>query len=322
MELKRRPRRLRASSFIRDMVKETELRTSKLMLPLFVTDGTGIQRANANLETSHTLSVDKLKEYLKEPTDLGIRSVLLFGVSDKRDEKGSEALNEDSPVMRAIKEIRAAYPELIVSTDIALDPYTDHGHDGIYKHGKILNDETVEVLCKMSHMHARAGAQIVAPSDMMDGRVAAIRKSLDESELIDTSILSYTAKYASCLYGPFRDTLGLQVKGDKKTYQMDPANRREALEELKLDVEEGADIVMVKPATWYLDIISDFKRSCSVPVAAYHVSGEAAMIEAAAKQGIIDREKAILESTTSIIRAGADIIASYFCVDLAKMIKS
>ncbi len=279
MSSNKRPRRLRNSSSIRKIVRETNIQPQKLCLPLFVAEGKDIFKPNKNLESSITFSVDRLLKYLEEIKSLPLHSVLLFGVSDKKDSKGSEALNPHSALMKAIKEIREKFPNLMVATDIALDPYTDHGHDGLFENDEILNDATNEILAEMSALHARAGAQIVAPSDMMDGRVGFIRKNLDEKGFQKTTILAYTAKYASCLYGPFRETLGAKVKGDKKTYQMDPANRREALRELALDIEEGADIVMVKPASWYLDIIADFKRESSVPIAAYQVSGECAMIE-------------------------------------------
>ena len=269
-----------------------------------------------------TLSLDELKTVLKEASQAGIRSVLLFGVSSKKDKKGSEALSEKSPVVEAIRLIRDEHPHLIVATDIALDPYTDHGHDGLFDGKKVLNDETVEVLSKMSLLHAKAGAHMVAPSDMMDGRVAAIREALDANGHEDISILSYTAKYASCLYGPFRETLSAKVAGDKKTYQMDPGNRREAQRELDLDLAEGADMVMVKPASWYLDIISDFKARSNVPVAAYQVSGECAMIELGAKAGIFSKERAVVESLTAIARSGADIIVTYYALDLVKSLLS
>lgn len=317
--LKHRPRRLRATESLRKISEETEISVSKLILPAFVIDGKNIKTPNKNLEISFTFSVDSLLKYLKEISPLGVKSLLLFGVSKKKDARGSEALNPNSAVVNAIKAVRDSFPDIVIGTDIALDPYTDHGHDGLFKNGKILNDETLEVLSEMSVLHAKAGAHVVGPSDMMDGRVKAIRRALDNEGFEDTSILSYTAKYASCLYGPFRDALSSKVIGDKKTYQMNPANRREALKELKLDVEEGADIVMVKPAGWYLDVISDFKANCEQPIAAYQVSGECAMIEVGAKAGLFDRERAIRESTISIFRAGADLIATYYAVELAKM---
>jgi porphobilinogen synthase len=297
------------------MVRETPLLSRKMILPLFLKEGAGLQIPHPQLPTVYTWSLDKLIPYLRTLNAHQLGGVLLFGVSDKRDPNGSEALRKDNIVLQAIKEIRSTCPDLIVATDIALDPYTDHGHDGLFENGKILNDQSVQVLCEMSYLHAEAGAHIVAPSDMMDGRVLEIRESLDEGNFQDTLVLAYTAKYASCLYGPFRDILKSEVQGDKKTYQMDPANRREAMRELELDLSEGADLVMVKPAGQYLDIIADFSQVSSVPVAAYQVSGECAMIELGAKAGLFDRDRAIAESLTSIFRAGADLIVSYFAAE-------
>lgn len=285
-----------------------------------MTDGKNIQSHHKSVPGIVTLSIDRLTKYLKEIQPLSIPFVLLFGVAKKKDSKGSEALSKNSAVVRAIQEVRSKFPELIVGTDIALDPYTDHGHDGLFDGKKILNDETVEVLCEMSLLHAKAGAQVLAPSDMMDGRILSIRTALEENGFQDRSILAYTAKYASCLYGPFRDTLNAKVKGDKKTYQMDPANRQEALKELILDLEEGADMVMVKPASWYLDIIADFKARSHIPIAAYQVSGECGMIEIGAKNGLFDRDRAILESAVSIFRAGCDLLVTYFATDIARLI--
>ena len=315
MEIIHRPRRLRQNNSIREILAETKITPESLMLPIFVTEGKNLKTPIKHLPNNLVMSVDEMLAFLKEQSPK-LKSVLLFGVSSKRDAKGSEALNRESPVCRAISEIRSAFPELNIATDIALDPYTDHGHDGLFENGKILNDESVQVLSEMALIHARAGAHIVAPSDMMDGRVSAIRSVLDADSFTDTLILSYTAKYASCLYGPFRDALGSEVFGDKKTYQMDPRNRREALRELELDIEEGADMVMVKPALQYLDVIADFKERSPVPVAAYHVSGECAMLELGAKQGLFDRERAILEALTSITRAGADLIATYYAAEI------
>jgi porphobilinogen synthase len=318
---KHRPRRLRASQSIRAVLRETELSISKLCLPLFIADGKNIQERHPSVPGIITLSVDRVSKFLKELEPLSIPMILLFGVTQKKDAQGSEALNVDGAVVRATQEIRSHFPDLLIATDVALDPYTDHGHDGLFDGNKILNDETVDVLCQMSLLHAKSGANIVAPSDMMDGRIGAIRSALEENSFKDTNILAYTAKYASCLYGPFRDTLNANVVGDKKTYQMDPANREEALRELHLDIEEGADFVMVKPASWYLDIISDFKRESRTPVAAYQVSGECAMIEVGAKQGLFDRDRAILESALSIRRAGADLLVTYFATDIAQILQ-
>ncbi len=316
----KRPRRLRVHPEIRELVSENSLSISKIIFPVFVKKGKGLFLQNKSLPVAYTLSPDRLIPFLKELHSKGLASVLLFGVSENKDARGSDALLKDSIIIHAIDAIKSKIPNLLVMTDIALDPYTDHGHDGIYKNGKILNDETLEVLSEMSTLHAKAGVDLVAPSDMMDGRVKAIRQTLDRSGFENTGIMAYTAKYASCLYGPFRDVLSAEVQGDKKTYQMDFRNRREALRELKLDLEEGADIVMVKPASWYLDIVSDFKTFSDVPVAAYQVSGECSLIELGAKAGLFDRDRGILESTRSIVRAGADLIATYFAEDLIRIL--
>jgi len=320
MELTERPRRLRQNKSIRDMVRETSMRPEHLFFPFFVCEGKKQRSSHKSVPGIVTVSVDQIPTLIKPYWDAGIRAFVLFGVVEKKDKNGSRALDKKGPVVQAIKEIRSKYPEAIVVTDIALDPYTDHGHDGLYEKGEILNDATVEVLCEMSILHAQAGAQMLSPSDMMDGRIGAVRLALDAAGFENNMIMAYTAKYASALYGPFRDTLNVKLKGDKKSYQMDPANRREALRELQLDLQEGADIVMVKPATWYLDVISDFKQASNVPVAAYHVSGEAALIEVGAKAGLFDRDRAILESLLSIRRAGADLILSYQALDAARLI--
>lgn len=322
MQILTRPRRLRQSAAFRNIRRETIIQPEKLMLPLFITEGKAVKSPNRNLEMSYTFSVDEVLKYLASIKHHPIQSLLLFGVSSRKDPKGSEAFNRESPVCRAIAEIREKFPQYIIATDIALDPYTDHGHDGLFENDKVVNDPTVEILCEMSLLHAQLGAHIVAPSDMMDGRVQAIRQSLDSASREDVGIMSYTAKYASAYYGPFRDALGSAVIGDKKTYQMDPANRLEALKELELDEAEGADIVMVKPAVHYLDVISDFKSNTTLPVAAYHVSGECALIEAGAKAGIIDRQRAVEETLTSIFRAGADIIATYYAVEVCEWLKA
>lgn len=319
MELAHRPRRLRSSPWIRDLVRETWLSPKRLCMPLFVCEGKDVQKSHPQVPGIITMSVDRLTKYCETVVKNEIPFVLLFGFTEKKDAKGSGALDKQGPVVRAISSIRDKYPDLIVGTDIALDPYTDHGHDGVFQNGEVVNDSTVEVLSEMSLLHAKAGAQILAPSDMMDGRVAAIRSTLDASGFEKNLILSYTAKYASCLYGPFRDTLDAKPIGDKKSYQMDPANRREASRELELDLSEGADMVMVKPASWYLDVISDFKVQSSVPVAAYQVSGECALIELGAKNGLFNRDRAIQESAQSIFRAGCDILVSYFAPDLARI---
>lgn len=268
-------------------------------------------------------SIDLLVNEAKEAWSLGIKSLLLFvkAKDEVKDNAGTEAWNPDGLMQRSIKAIKNAIPEMLVMTDIALDPYSIYGHDGIVKDGQIVNDETVEALVKMSLSHAAAGADFVAPSDMMDGRIGRIRKALEDSNYTSVGIMAYSAKYASCFYGPFRDALDSAPGfGDKKTYQMNYANRTEAIKEVLQDVEEGADIIMVKPAMAYLDIIREVKNTVTVPVSAYHVSGEYAMIKAAAQRGWLDENKAIIESLTSIKRAGADIIATYFAKDAVKLL--
>ncbi len=318
MTIRHRPRRLRQSPEIRSIVAETSVQTAKLIWPIFVCEGKKIKKAHPHVPGLLTVSLDQLNSSVQKAFEKGIKCILLFGVVSKKDSEGSYALNKNGIVPQAIRAIRKNFPEILIATDIALDPYTDHGHDGVFDGAKVLNDETVDILCKMSVLHAKSGAHIVAPSDMMDGRVAAIRSALDAEGFMDISIMAYSAKYASCLYGPFRDTLNAKVKGDKKTYQMNPANRREAIRELELDISESADFVMVKPASWYLDIISDFKAASNVPVVAYQVSGECAMIELAASEGLLDRQRAIHESLLSIFRAGADFVITYFALDLGE----
>ena len=271
----------------------------------------------------YRMSIDNTIKEVKELNGLGIKSVLIFikCKDELKDNRGTEALNPNGLFQRSIKAIKDACPDTVVMTDVALDPYSTYGHDGIVEGNEIVNDPTVEVLAQMSVSHAQAGADIVAPSDMMDGRILAIREALEQNNFTKTGIMAYSAKYASCFYGPFRDALDSAPGfGDKKTYQMDYANRREAIKETLMDVEEGADIVMIKPAMAYLDIIREVRDNVDVPVSAYHVSGEYAMIKAAAKMGWLDENKAIIESLTSIKRAGADLIATYFAKDAAKLI--
>jgi len=305
------------------MVAETILRPADLIAPLFITEGSGVKEEISSMQGYYRMSLDYTVKEVKELYSLGIRSVLLFikCKDELKDNKGTEALNPDGLMQRAIKAIKDACPDVIVMTDVALDPFSIYGHDGIVEGNEIANDATVDVLARMSVSHAQAGADIVAPSDMMDGRIIAIREALEDNGLTKTGIMAYSAKYASCFYGPFRDALDSAPGfGDKKTYQMDYANRREAIKEVLMDVEEGADIVMVKPAMAYLDIIREVRDNVEVPVSAYHVSGEYAMIKAAAKMGWLDENKAIMESLTSIKRAGADLIATYFAKDAAKLI--
>jgi porphobilinogen synthase len=323
MHLQRRNRILRTTGAIRAMVAETTLSPADFIAPLFVDEGEEVAHEIPSMPGYFRYSLDWTVREVQELYALGIRSVLLFvkATDEVKDNTGKEAWNKDGLMQRTIRAIREAVPDMYVMTDVALDPYSEYGHDGIVKDGEIVNDETVEALVKMSLSHAEAGAHMVAPSDMMDGRIGAIRQALEENNFTRVGIMSYSAKYASCFYGPFRDALDSAPGfGDKKTYQMDYANRREAIRETLLDVEEGADIVMVKPAMAYLDIIREVKNSVTVPVSAYHVSGEYAMIKAAAEKGWIDENKAIIESLTSIKRAGADLIATYFAKEAAKLL--
>jgi len=323
MYLQRRNRILRATPAIRSMVAETILTPNDFIVPLFIDEGDNIQTEIASMPNYYRRTLDLTVKEVKELWGMGIKSVLLF-IKCKDELKGNtgkEAWNEDGLMQRSIKAIKDAVPEMYVMTDVALDPYSSYGHDGIVENGQIVNDPTVEALIKMSISHGQAGADMVAPSDMMDGRIGAIRKGLEESGLTQVGIMAYSAKYASCFYGPFRDALDSAPGfGDKKTYQMDYANRIEAVKEALMDEEEGADIVMVKPGLPYLDIVREVKNAVNVPVSVYNISGEYAMIKAAAKMGWINEEKAILETLTSIKRAGADLIATYFAKDAVKLI--
>ncbi|GAA4457833.1 porphobilinogen synthase [Rurimicrobium arvi] len=322
MYLQRRNRILRQSAALRSLVAETTLTPNDFIAPLFLNEGSGYRQEIASMKGYYRMSVDNTLKEVKELWSLGIKSVLLFvkAEDDTKDNTGKEAWNKDGLMQRSIKAIKDALPEMVVMTDVALDPYSIYGHDGIVENGEIVNDPTVEALVKMSISHAEAGADIVAPSDMMDGRIGAIRTGLEQNNFIKTGIMAYSAKYASCFYGPFRDALDSAPGfGDKKTYQMDYANRTEAIKETLMDIEEGADIVMVKPAMAYLDIIREVRNAVDVPVSAYHVSGEYAMIKAAAQMGWLDENKAILESLTSIKRSGADLIATYFAKQAAML---
>jgi porphobilinogen synthase len=323
MFLQRRNRILRQSPAIRSMVAETILTPNDFIVPLFINEGDNYKEEIASMPGYYRMSLDNTIKEVKELWSMGIKSVLLFVKSkdELKDNKGTEAINPKGLMQRSIRAIKEACPDMLVMTDVALDPFSSYGHDGIVEGSEIVNDATVEVLAQMSVSHAQAGADFVAPSDMMDGRIAAIREALEENGLHKTGIMSYSAKYASCFYGPFRDALDSAPGfGDKKTYQMDYSNRLEAVKETVMDVEEGADIVMVKPALAYLDIIREVKNAVSVPVSAYNISGEYAMIKAAAKMGWIDENKAILETLTAIKRAGADLIATYFAKDAVKLI--
>lgn len=323
MYLQKRPRILRQSPAIRNLIAETALTPNDFIAPLFVIEGQNEQSEIASMPNYFRRSVDLTVQEVKELWSMGIKSILLFvkAADETKDNKGTEAINPNGLMQRSIKAIKDAVPEMLVMTDVALDPFSSFGHDGIVENGEIVNDATVEVLAKMSVSHAQAGADFVAPSDMMDGRIAAIRKALEEANFTKTGIMAYSAKYASCFYGPFRDALDSAPGfGDKKTYQMDYSNRIEAVKEAVMDVEEGADIVMVKPALSYLDIIREVKNAVQVPVSAYNISGEYAMIKAAAQRGWIDENKAIIETLTSMKRAGADLIATYFAKDAVKLI--
>jgi porphobilinogen synthase len=323
MILQRRNRILRTNPSIRSLVAETILTPNDFIAPLFIDEGKNIAFEIPSMPGYYRNSIDNMIKEVKELWSLGIKSVLLFvkAPDELKDNTGKEAWNPDGLMQRSIKAIKDAVPEMYVMTDVALDPYSSYGHDGIVKDGEIVNDETVEALVKMSLSHAAAGADMVAPSDMMDGRIGAIREAFEQNNFIKTGIMAYSAKYASFFYGPFRDALDSAPGfGDKKTYQMDYANRIEAVKEALMDVEEGADIVMVKPGLPYLDIVREVKNAVDVPVSVYNISGEYAMIKAAAKMGWINEDKAILETLTSMKRAGADLIATYFAKDAAKLL--
>ena len=323
MILQRRNRILRATTSIRSLISETHLTPNDFIVPLFIDEGDNVQTEIASMPKYYRRSLDMTVKEVKELWSMGIKSVLIFikCKDELKDNTGKEAWNKNGLMQRSIKAIKDAVPEMYVMTDVALDPFSSYGHDGIVKDGEIINDETVEALVKMSVSHAEAGVDMVAPSDMMDGRIGAIREGLEQNGFTKVGIMAYSAKYASCFYGPFRDALDSAPGfGDKKTYQMDYANRLEAIKEVMMDVEEGADIVMVKPALSYLDIIREVKNSVEVPVSCYNISGEYAMIKAAAKMGWIDEEKAIIETLTSMKRAGADLIATYFAKDAVRLI--
>jgi porphobilinogen synthase len=316
-----RPRRLRKNETIRRMVRETSLSPDNFIYPLFVTFGKGIRKEISSMPGCFQESVDRVVKHAKEVYSLGIPAILLFGIPEHKDETGSGAYDERGVVQKAVRAIKNALPGLYVITDVCMCEYTSHGHCGIIQGGDVENDPTLELLAKEAVSHAKAGADMVAPSDMMDGRVEAIRMSLDREGFSDLPIMSYAAKYASAFYGPFREAAESTPQfGDRRSYQMDPSNRREALREIALDIEEGADIVMVKPALSYLDIIADVKDSFDLPVAAYNVSGEYSLVKAAARLGWIDEERVMMEILTSIKRAGADIILTYFAKDAAKIL--
>jgi porphobilinogen synthase len=319
-----RPRRLRKDEIFRRMIRETHIRADDLILPLFVCPGKGLKQPISSMPGHSQLSIDLLIKEVEEAKSLGILGVILFGIPESKDEMGSEAYAEDGIIQRALRAIKQKEEGILIITDVCLCEYTSHGHCGVVRDGRVLNDETLDLLARQALSHARAGADIVAPSDMMDGRVGAIRKILDENQFEDIPIMAYSAKYASSFYGPFRIAAESKPQfGDRKSYQMDPANGDEALREVRLDIEEGADIVMVKPALPYLDIIYRVKHDFNIPVAAYHVSGEFALIKAASQLGWVDGDQVMMESLTSIKRAGADVILTYFAKEAAqKIVKS
>ncbi len=313
-----RPRRLRKSEMFRRMIRETHLRPEDLILPLFVRPGKGVRQPISSMPGHFQFSVDLLVKEVQEAVSLGIAGVILFGIPEKKDDFGSEAWSDDGIVQRAIRAIKEKVREAVVMTDVCLCEYTSHGHCGAVKEGKVLNDETLDLLSRQALSHVEAGADLVAPSDMMDGRVGAIRRALDDHHFEDIPIMAYAAKFASSFYGPFRVAAESAPQfGDRKSYQMDPANGDEALREVRLDIEEGADLVMVKPALPYLDIIRRVKETFNLPVAAYQVSGEFAMVKAASQMGWIDGDQVMMESLIAIKRAGADLILTYFAKDVA-----
>ena len=324
----RRNRRLRANSAIRSLVRENYITPNDFLAPLFVVEGKGVKEEIPSMPDYYRLSLDNLKKEVKELWKMGLKSVLLFvKVPDNlKDNKGTEALNDNGLMQRAVKTVKDACPEMLVMTDVALDPYSAFGHDGIVEDGKILNDESVEILVDMGLSHVEAGADFLAPSDMMDGRILSLREALENEGYHDTGIMSYSAKYASAFYGPFRDALDSapvnmkDVPKDKSTYQMDFSNRFEALKETEMDIDEGADIVMVKPGLCYLDIVREIKNEVDVPVAVYQVSGEYAMLKAAAEKGWLDHDAVMMEQLIAMKRAGADIIASYFAKDVVRIL--
>jgi porphobilinogen synthase len=314
-----RPRRLRRTEALRGMVRETRLTTRGFVYPMFVCPGTNVRNEVGSMPGVYQQSVDCFLEECREVESLGIPAIILFGVPEQKDERGSEAWSPTGIVQRAVEAVRRAKLNLVVITDVCLCEYTSHGHCGVVENGRILNDPTLELLADEALSHARAGADVIAPSDMMDGRVAAIRRALDGAGFADLAILAYAAKYCSGFYGPFREAADSEPKfGDRRSYQMDPANAREALREVTLDLEEGADMIMVKPALAYLDIIRQVRDRFQVPVVAYNVSGEYAMVKAAARNGWLDEKRVVLEILTAIERAGADIVLTYHAKDVAR----
>jgi len=317
-----RPRRLRESPLLRSMVRETALRADDFVYPLFAVHGRGVREPIGSMPGQYRLSIDELLKECKDAASMGIPAVLLFGLPRDKDPRGSEAYAEDGIIQQAVRAVKDTIPDLLVITDVCLCEYTSHGHCGVVEDGRVKNDPTLELITRTAVSHVEAGADMVAPSDMMDGRVGAIREALDEASFAETPIMAYSAKYASVFYGPFREAADSTPQfGDRRAYQMDPANVQEAMREIALDLDEGADIVMVKPALPYLDVISRAKAEFGVPLAAYSVSGEYAMIRAAGQLGWLDEERAVLEALTGIRRAGADIIITYFAKDAARLIE-
>lgn len=317
-----RLRRLREKEPLRRMVRETRLTPNDFIYPVFVTEGQGRREPIASMPGQSRLSVDVLVKEALDVKALGIPAMILFGIPDRKDERGSSGYDPEGIVQRALRTLKKEVPDLVLITDVCIDEYTSHGHCGIVRQGKILNDETLDCLRAMAKTHVQAGADMVAPSDMMDGRVAAIRDELDRAGFVDIPIMAYAAKFASCFYAPFRDAADSSPQfGDRQSYQMDPANRREALREIELDIEEGADIIMVKPGLPYLDVISAARERTLLPIAAYQVSGEYSMIKAAAQAGWLDERRAMLESLLSIKRAGADMILTYFAKEAAALLQ-
>ena len=318
----KRGRRLRASSAIRDMVRETSLNSKDFIYPIFVVEGENIKNEISSMPGNYHYSVDRLDEAVKEVEEADIAGLLIFGIPDHKDACGSEAYNDNGIVQRAVRKIKELNKDLLVITDVCMCEYTSHGHCGIVHNNDVDNDETLEYLDKIAVSHAKAGADMVAPSDMMDGRIGSMRRALDENGFRKVSIMSYSAKYCSAFYGPFREAADSAPQfGDRRTYQMDPANRMEALRETKMDIEEGCDIIMVKPALSYLDVIRECRDNFDMPLAAYNVSGEYSMVKAAAKAGMIDETRVMMEILTSIKRAGADIIITYHALEAAKQLK-
>lgn len=316
-----RSRRLRKNESIRSIFRETHLNKEDLIYPIFVVEGENIKKEIPSLPECYHYSIDRLEEIIGKVSSVGLKAVLLFGIPDKKDECASEAYNSDGIVQRAVRKIREINQNIVIITDVCMCEYTNHGHCGIISGNHVDNDATLEYLAKIAVSHAKAGADIVAPSDMMDGRIGYIRNALDNAGYSYTGIMSYSAKYCSAFYGPFREAADSAPKfGDRKSYQMDPANRKEALKEVETDIKQGADSVMIKPALSYLDIIRDVKNIVNVPVVAYSVSGEYAMIKAGAKAGYLDEEKIVMETLTSIKRAGADVIITYYAIFAAERI--